>query len=92
MGWAYGRNGEGREIGYGVEAQCDEPGCDAQIDRGLAYVCGAMHDGGEYGCGRYFCASHLTYAAFDDDNLSPQVCGECCKRIEAEPETQLKGK
>lgn len=59
MGWAFCVNQFGREVGYGVEAECDRPGCDEKIDRGLGYCCGGMHDGGEYGCGEYFCGSHL---------------------------------
>ena len=27
---------DGMERGYGVVAKCDHPGCDAEIDRGLA--------------------------------------------------------
>lgn len=54
MGWAYGLNSEGREVGYTITATCDEEGCHKAIDRGLAYVCGDMHDGGDYGCGKYF--------------------------------------
>lgn len=60
MGWGYGILPDGREVGYGVEARCDEPGCDADIDRGLGYLCGSMHgqDDG-LGCGKYFCERHL---------------------------------
>lgn len=61
MSWAVGTNKEGRDVGYGVPCKCDVPNCDADIDRGLAYVCGGMHDGGENGCGRYMCAAHLHY-------------------------------
>ena len=74
MGWAYGTNAEGREIGYGVEATCDEKGCKAAIDRGLAYVCGGMHDGGEHGCGGYFCEDHLFSSA-----RRGQRCGDCAR-------------
>lgn len=60
MGWAFcGTNDEGREIGYGVAATCDFPGCAAEIDRGLGYLCGEMHDPTEWGCGKYFCDKHL---------------------------------
>lgn len=60
MGWGdCGFDDQGRPIGYSISATCDEPDCHAEIDRGLAYVCGGMHGGGEHGCGRYFCASHL---------------------------------
>lgn len=67
MGWAFcGANRHGQEIGYGVEATCDEPGCDAAIDRGLGYLCGSMHDDSET-CARYYCAAH-------------QVCVQRCAR------------
>lgn len=61
MGWGYGINMLGREVGYTVAAICDEPDCTARIDRGLAYTCGDAPDGGDYGCGGYFCGKHLTY-------------------------------
>lgn len=59
MGWAQATNAQGRKVGYGVSAKCDAPKCKERIDRGLAYVCGGMHDGGEHGCGKYFCPEHL---------------------------------
>ncbi len=40
MGWAYGVNPSGREVGYSVAGVCDEEGCEAEIDLGLAYACG----------------------------------------------------
>ncbi len=44
MGWSLGHDNRwgkfGRDIGYGVPAICDHPGCNAEIDRGLSYVCG----------------------------------------------------
>lgn len=61
MGWAVGYDSTWhRDIGYGVPATCDHPGCGAEIDRGLAYVCGGEPYGGEDGCGLYFCDKHLT--------------------------------
>jgi hypothetical protein len=76
MGWAYGLNATGREIGYSIEATCDESGCTEEIDRGLAYVCGGMHDGGEHGCGGYFCGHHLfvTCPPVDRTGL---LCARC---------------
>lgn len=59
MGWGHGYNEDGREIGYTVEAICDQDSCETKIDRGLSYVCGGMHDGGKHGCGQYFCWNHL---------------------------------
>lgn len=94
MGWAFGVNAEGREVGYGVEATCDFEGCDAKIDRGLYYVCGGMHDGDEHGCGRYFCGSHLGYW-FRGKETSPQLCEECGQRWQQgepqEPEEEPEG-
>jgi hypothetical protein len=78
MGWAFcGQDEDGRDIGYGVLATCDEPGCTAGIDRGLAYVCGGMHGGGEDGCGQYFCGKHLKYG-YDKG----QLCAACSRRFE----------
>lgn len=60
MGWSLGFDPNwNRFIGYGVPAFCDHPGCDAEIDRGLAYVCcGQEPYGGERGCGLFFCPKH----------------------------------
>jgi hypothetical protein len=82
MGWNYGVNSDGREVGYSVTATCDEEGCDEKIDHGLAYVCGGMHDGGDEGCGGYFCYSHLFLGRPD------QLCQACQTRaIERRQET-----
>lgn len=59
MSWSIGFDRHwDRDIGYGVPAYCDHPRCHAEIDRGLAYVCGGEPYGGDKGCGLYFCASH----------------------------------
>ena len=47
-----------RDIGHGVPATCDYPGCGAEIDRGLGCVCGGQPFGGEHGCGLSFCGRH----------------------------------
>ena len=74
MGWAVGYDTHWRrDIGYGVPAYCDHPRCNAEIDRGLAYVCGGEPYGGEHGCGLYFCAQHL---AFYTEPRS-QACPRC---------------
>ena len=59
MGYAYYVLPDGREAGYAVEATCDADGCEAQIDRGLAYLCGTTpgHSPDD-GCGLYFCGEH----------------------------------
>jgi hypothetical protein len=62
MGWSIGYDTNWRrDIGYGVPAVCDQPGCGTAIDRGLSYVCGGEPYGGVHGCGLYFCESHLSY-------------------------------
>jgi hypothetical protein len=58
MGWSLG-NDNGRDVGYGVPATCDHPKCNADIDRGLAYICANEElGGGEHGCGLFFCYAH----------------------------------
>lgn len=60
MGWSLGYDDNWRrDVGYGVPAYCDHPGCDKMIDRGLGYVCGGEPFGGEHGCGLHFCGEHL---------------------------------
>lgn len=75
MGWSIGYDDNWkRDIGYGVPAVCDHPGCNEKIDRGLAYVCGGEPYGGEDGCGLYFCAQHLHLGV---DGKDHQVCQQC---------------
>jgi hypothetical protein len=64
MGWSIGYDRRwNRDIGYGVPATCDHPGCNAEIDRGLAYVCCDQQPyGGDKGCGLYFCYDHRSGA------------------------------
>ena len=72
MGWSLGYDSNWkRDIGYGVPAICDHPKCNAEIDRGLAYVCGGQPYGGEKGCGLYFCGEHLIG--------HPQRCPKCAR-------------
>lgn len=80
MGWGYGVNRDGREVGYSVEAICDLDGCNEKIDRGLYGVCGGMHDGGEFGCGKYFCGDHIILGV----GLPDQLCEECAASYQAE--------
>lgn len=71
MGWSIGYDTTwDRDIGYGVPAYCDYPTCEAEIHRGLSYVCGGEPYGGDRGCGLYFCGEHL-----DTDTL----CKRCRK-------------
>jgi hypothetical protein len=71
MGWEIGwDSNHKRDIGYGVPAYCDHPGCKNEIDRGLGFLCG---DGfGERGCGLFFCAEHLFYTVFRE-----RLCKRC---------------
>lgn len=82
MGWSdCGVNPDtGDKMGYAHSGVCAQEGCDEKIDHGLAYVCGDMHEGGEHGCGRYFCYSHLFFAS-----RSPreQLCEACVEALKA---------
>lgn len=76
MGWAHGDLADGREVGYAVPTTCEQEGCEAAIDRGLAYLCGEMHgQDDQHGCGRYFCGEHLFYA--EPECVTHAVCGTC---------------
>lgn len=81
MGWAVGER-SGRDIGYGVPASCDHPGCGARIDRGLGYACG---DGlGDSGCGLYFCPAHTAWGPVDPDDVELEgELAELCERCRA---------
>ncbi|MFD8949447.1 hypothetical protein ACFV0B_11390 [Streptomyces xanthophaeus] len=77
MGYAHyeiTRNGQKIEAGYGVQASCEQDGCEEQIDRGLAYLCGKEPGGDEHGCGGYFCGQHH-YMSLDEE--VGDLCGEC---------------
>ena len=75
MSWAIGfDNRWQRDIGYGVPCYCDHPDCNAEIDRGLSYVCGGEPYGGDRGCGLYFCEKHLVWGV-----RLPQLCERCRK-------------
>jgi hypothetical protein len=73
MGWAVGEH-EGRWVGYGVPAICDQPTCSEGIDRGLAYRCGDLTDAG---CSRFFCEDHLLGFVEDDEGGGVSVCERC---------------
>lgn len=75
MGYAiYQMNG--RDCGYGVPAVCEQPDCNEEIDRGMAYCCGGAPDS-EHGCNMYFCAAHLYFGAPFEDGSTHQVCEIC---------------
>lgn len=81
MSWSVGFDHRWqRDIGHGVPAFCDAPGCGAEIDRGLSHVCGSEPYGGEHGCGLYFCEKHLLTATFGRDLCS--VCRRCLQHKE----------
>lgn len=76
MGWSIGYdNTWKRDIGYGVPAHCDHPGCKTEIDRGLGYVCGGAPFGGESGCGLFVCSEHQRANSKCD-----QLCQHCADR------------
>lgn len=74
MGWAVGDDGR-RDVGYGVPATCDYPGCGARINRGLSYVCGGQPYGGSNGCGLFFCEEHRSFS--NDDSIEGMLCDRC---------------
>jgi hypothetical protein len=81
MGWQIGFDSRwNRDIGYGVPAPCDQPGCPEEIDRGLGFVCGDDPYGGEHGCGLYFCGRHragcVEYQAYGETHYA-RVCERC---------------
>ena len=86
MGWSIGFDEKWqRDIGYGVPAACDHPGCTAEIDRGLSYVCGGEPYGGDRGCGLYFCPKHM-----HSNSRWAQLCERCLKSrnpFPAKPDT-----
>ena len=82
----------GGMMGYCYSGQCNHPGCKEIINHGITYVCGGMHLGGEYGCGKYYCSNHLYYGHDfrDEENditiwlYNENLCEECCKFYEKE--------
>ena len=84
MGWSHcGTDSEGREIGYGIEATCDHPGCHAEITRGLSYACGGWHGETDFSCERYFCPDHLYFSTIEiDREVHPwgiEFCEQCVR-------------
>lgn len=78
MGWSIGWDSKWqRDIGYGVPAICDLPGCNKEIDRGLACVCGGEPYGGDHGCGLYFCPDHFKYRTPRGEDHYVQLCPRC---------------
>ena len=92
MGWSCGFDSNwNRDIGYGVPATCDYPGCGEAIDRGLAYVCGSEPYGGERGCGLYFCDEHMVIVfdvQLDEATQQCERCEEGKPPFDATPDTR----
>jgi hypothetical protein len=89
MGWAVGYDSNHkRDIGYGVPSLCDHPDCNAEIDRGLSYVCGGDVYGGEYGCGLFFCGKHRHYYGEADLPAQCERCGAGADPFEPKPDTE----
>lgn len=89
MSWSIGYDDNwGRDIGYGVPAWCDFPGCAKEITRGLDNVCANSEPRGGEGCGLYFCAEHHGYFHETNEELS-RCCSRCAEGREvfdAKPE------
>lgn len=86
MGWAdCGTDSKGRPIGYGHIATCDFPGCEAEIDRGIAYACGGMHGEESHSCEGYFCTRHLNVFV-EVDGQEYNVCHSCRNYMQASPD------
>lgn len=66
MGWSIGYDHIWcRDIGYGVPAYCDFPGCNEEIDRGLSYKCG--NDQCDFECNLFLCSNHQYVSYCCDD-------------------------
>lgn len=87
MGWATGTL-DGRDIGYGIKDTCKQEGCGETITRGLSYVCGGVHGGGERGCGDYFCGNHLGYVVVAPGTFD-QLCDRCAAALPDEEEVDV---
>ncbi|MEW9530726.1 hypothetical protein [Microbispora sp. NPDC049125] len=84
MGYGYylvHRNGQQIEAGYLVPDICNEDDCYQEIDRGLDCLCGRQPGGDEYGCGGYYCDSHLYFSRRVDE---PEMCKRCLAAADAE--------
>jgi hypothetical protein len=86
MGWSIGYDSNwDRDIGYGVPATCDHPGCGKEIDRGLAYLCGGPRPnyGAPHGCGLFFCSDHKQIVRVDPADEDGEWA-DLCERCQAE--------
>jgi hypothetical protein len=67
--------------GYAVTDTCHAFGCEAEINRGMAYLCGGTPGASdENGCGKWFCGDHHfgPPPSVECDGL----CGPCVKAWE----------
>lgn len=87
MGYAVYQVGQ-RWGGYGIPAYCEQPECNEEIDRGMAFACGG-EPFSEMGCDRYFCSKHKQYTCWKRDGSEEQCdhekkckceCFEVCER------------
>jgi hypothetical protein len=101
MGYAVYEIGHGRWGGYGVPAYCEEPDCNEEIDRGMAFACGGEPFANEVGCDQYFCEKHRELTGFkmngemypdylcdheeDCDCVFKEVCKPCATGKSAYP-------
>lgn len=76
MGYAIYQVGP-RYGGYGVPAVCEQPECDAKIDRGVSYACGG-EPFSEHGCDRYFCGKHRHYTCVREMRDEGEECDDEC--------------
>ena len=89
MGWKAGIS-NGRPVGYGIDAVCDFPGCEKEIDRGLWYACAGMHGQQQYGCEKYFCEDHMSVAKKPTGEAFP-LCFECMELYEMDDDGRILG-
>lgn len=78
MGYGNYTLASGKEAGYMVGATCEHPGCEAEIDRGMAFACGG--EPGEQGggsCEGYFCYEHLYSVSVLPDSAAAVELREC---------------
>lgn len=75
-----GTDKNGRKIGFEVRAECDHPGCNRLIRRGVAFACGTQHGETEFCCDKYFCGDHLFYYKDKKGNVHC-LCSECRKEL-----------
>ena len=91
MGWGNcGTDSQGRPIGYSFDGTCDHPGCNREIDRGLAHACGGMHGEQDYSCEGYFCHEHLTMVETPEGDCI-SICPECESLLKIDDDLKIIG-